>query len=109
MSIRYCKHCGAQVEVVYGQALYTCNECKQSLELINLMPKWTFEARVDQLKAMHSLMQNANDEGIYMSWIYLMPDGATEDDFKYIALSDEQYNECFDLFIKLVAKSSMRW
>lgn len=109
MSIFYCKHCGTQIETAYGQEMYVCQKCNQSSEIKDLMPSWTFDARVDQLEAMHSLIQNANDEGIYMSWIYLMPDGAEKEDFEYVALNDELYNECFDLFIKLVAKSGMRW
>ena len=34
------------------------------------------------------------------------PDGATEADFKDIALDDESYNECFDVFVKLIKKTS---
>jgi hypothetical protein len=70
---------------------------------------WKLDARMDQLRAMHILMQNANDEDIYMSWIYTMPDGATEADFKDIALDDESYNECFDAFVRLIKKEGNRW
>lgn len=66
-------------------------------------------ARVAQLKAMHELMINANDEGIYMTWIYRMPDEPMEEDFEYIAESDDEYNACFDLFVKLIAKEGNRW
>ena len=58
---------------------------------------------------MHQLMCEANDEDIYMTWIYVMPDGATEEDFMDIAMDDEQYNECFDLFVKLIVKKGNRW
>lgn len=109
MSIRYCKQCGTAIKMVYGQALYECPKCNKSVQLKDLMPTWTFEARRDQLEAMHNLMTNANDENIYMSWICLMPDGAEKEDFEFIALRDDLYNECFDLFIKLVAKNGMRW
>jgi hypothetical protein len=68
----------------------------------------TKDARIAQLKAMHQLMLEANDEDIYMTWIYRMPDCPTEEDFIDIALDDEQYNGCFDLFVKLVARDGNR-
>lgn len=72
--------------------------------------KWTKESRITQLKAMHELMINANDEDIYMRWIITgVPDEPTEGDFEYIAESDEEYNHCFDLFVKLIAKQGNRW
>ena len=73
------------------------------------MKNYTKHARVAQLKAMHELMINANDEGIYMTWIYRMPDEPIEEDFEYIAESDEEYTACFDLFVKLIAKEGNRW
>ena len=72
--------------------------------------KYTKEARVTQLKAMHELMCNANDEGIYMTWITTgVPDCPTEDDFEWIAEDDQAYDECFDLFVKLIARKGNRW
>ena len=83
---------------------------KQSIRKGNItMSKYVKEARVAQLKAMHELMINANDEGIYMTWIYVMPDEPSEEDFEYIAESDDEYNHCFDLFVKLIAKEGNRW
>lgn len=106
---RYCKHCGSVVELDYGSTEYTCDNCKRTGPIKDLVAGWTKEARMAQLEAMHTLMANCNDEFIYERWIYLMPDGATEEDFFDIALNEEFYNECFDLFIKLVAKDGMRW
>ena len=54
-------------------------------------------------------MQYANDEMIYESWIYLMPDCPSDEDFEFIAINDKLYNECFDLFVKLIAKSGNRY
>ena len=34
------------------------------------MNKWIMKSRIESLKAMHTLMINANDERIYMTWIY---------------------------------------
>jgi hypothetical protein len=73
------------------------------------MRDYVKETRIAQLKAMHELMTEANDENIYMSWIYLMPDCPSEEDFKFIALNDKSYNECFDKFVKLIAKGGNRY
>ena len=74
------------------------------------MSKYTRKARMAQLKAMHELMMNANNEGIYMVWIVTgVPDCPTEDDFEDIAADDKLYNECFDLFVKLIAREGNRW
>ena len=68
------------------------------------------ECRVDQLKAMHKLMQSANDERIYMTWITgWIPDCPMEEDFIDCAEDDEYYNETFDLFIELIVKRSNRF
>lgn len=105
----YCKHCGEEVERVYGDEETTCSGCKSKLTRKDIIPSWTRDARVAQLSAMHTLIANCNDEGIYMSWIYLMPDGATEEDFIDIAMDDEMYNECWEKFLRLAAKEGMRW
>lgn len=86
-----------------------CENCKRELAPKETIGSWRLEARMDQLRAMHTLIQNANDESIYMSWIYTMPDGATEEDFKDIALDDEMYDECWAAFLKLVKKEGMKW
>ena len=107
---RYCKHCGAIVPTEYGKTEYVCPECGKEVQLKDLLAGWTRDARIDQLKAMHELMLGANDEGIYMSWIVTgVPDCPSEEDFEFIALRDESYNECFDLFLKLIKRDGNRW
>ena len=54
-------------------------------------------------------MTEANDENIYMSWICTMPDCPSEEDFIDIALDDEQYTDCFDEFVRLIAKNGNRY
>ena len=67
------------------------------------------KARMSQLKAMHEVMINANDESIYMTWISGgVPDCPCEDDYEFIAESDNEYNETVDLFIRLVSKETYR-
>lgn len=70
----------------------------------------TTKTRVAQLKAMHELMLNVNDEEIYMTWIMgWIPDEPIEDDFIDCAKNDDNYNETFDLFIRLTQKAGCRW
>ena len=108
----YCRHCGQKVEEiepVNEMRTYKC-ECTNSLlNYKEVIAGYTRDARITQLKAMHTLMAEANDENIYLSWIYLMPDCPSEDDFESIATDDEQYNECFDKFVRLIAKDGNRY
>ena len=74
------------------------------------MNKTIIKTRVEQLKAMHSLMCNANDESIYMTWIMgWIPDCPTEEDFIDCAEDNERYNETMDTFIKLISDPDYRW
>lgn len=73
------------------------------------MNKFTKEAKINQLNLMHRLMIEANDENIYMTWILLMPDEPTDEDIEDIVMDNEAYNECFDLFVKLIAKKGNRY
>ena len=108
----YCKKCGRVVEEIdsiNGQRAYKCECQEEPLKWNEAIPGFTKDARVAQLKAMHELMTEANDERIYMTWIYRMPDCPTEEDFIDIAMDDDEYNGCFDLFVKLIAKEGNRY
>ena len=104
-----CRNCTNEVTTHPEENTAYCAKCQKELTPKETISSWKLDARMDQLRSMHILMQNANDENIYMSWIYTMPDGATEEDFKDIALDDEMYNECFDAFIKLIKHPDNRW
>lgn len=104
-----CKHCGNKINFGYEEKTAYCTGCAKEITYKDTIARWTFNARVAQLAAMHELISNANDETIYMSWIYLMPDGATEEDFRDIAFDDDLYNECWDLFTELVKRKGNRW
>lgn len=109
---RYCKNCGRQVEEVdpvLGNRAFKCECTDAPLNYKQVIPGFSRDARIAQLKAMHELMTEANDENIYMTWIYFMPDCPSEEDFIDIAIDDEQYNGCFDLFVKLIAKEGNRY
>lgn len=60
------------------------------------------ETRLKQIKSMHELMTQTNDEAIYMTWIMIMSDQPSEEDFRDIAEDDEQFNDCFEWFVKLI-------
>lgn len=109
---KYCKHCGSKVEEVEpidGKRTYKCECTDDLLKWDEVIPGFTKEARINQLKAMHALMCEANDESIYMSWIYVMPDCPSDVDFEDIAIDDEYYNECFDKFVMLISKNGNRY
>lgn len=104
-----CRNCGNKINFEYEKTTAYCTGCNKEVTYKDTIASWTLNARMAQLKAMHELMCNANDEGLYMSWIYLMPDGATEEDFRDIAFDDDLYNECFDLFVNLIKYKGNRW
>ena len=106
---RYCKECGTKVELDYEKGTAYCMICNKDIERKDTIAGYTRDARVSQLKAMHELMLNCNDENLYMSWICTMPDEPSEMDFQEIAIDDNSYNECWDKFLKLVPKNGMRW
>jgi hypothetical protein len=105
-----CRNCGNKINFECGEETIYCTGCQSEISRPkDVIHTTTFTTRVEQIKAMHEIMCNANDENIYMSWIYVMPDCATQEDFEYIAADDESYNECFDLFVKLIADEGNRW
>lgn len=107
---RICKNCGNAIEFKNGDESILCTGCEREIIYSDTMADWTFISRVTQLKAMHELMRYANDEEIYMTWIVTgVPDEPSEDDFEYIALNDELYNGCFDLFVKLIKDNDNRY
>ena len=106
---RYCKECGHRIEFQYGENTGYCPICDKEKTYKDTIAGHTLDARMSQLKAMHDLMCEANDEYIYLSWINVMPDCPSEEDIRDIALNDKMYNECFNLFVKLIAKEGNRY
>lgn len=105
-----CRTCGREVTKINYETGYAyCPYCDAEVVISETIEDYKFKVRVEQLKAMHELMRNANDEEIYMTWIYTMPDEPSEEDFTDIALDDEMYNECFDAFIDLIKYEGNRW
>lgn len=106
---RYCRTCGHHINIQYGEEFGYCPICNKNITRMDTIAGYRREARIQQLKAMHELMRGANDENIYMSWIYVMPDGASAEDFTNIAMDDKAYEECFDVFVRLIGKDGNRW
>lgn len=63
--------------------------------------------RVIRLEQMNEVMKCLNNEDAYYSWIITVPDGATKDDFEYIANDDELYEEACELYEELYKE--FRW
>lgn len=105
-----CRDCGNKVKINLMTNTAHCYYCNKELTKKETISSWNLKARVNQLKAMHELMCNSNDEEIYYSWIVTgVPDEPSEEDFEYIAMDDDSYNECWDLFVKLVKYNGNRW
>ena len=106
----YCKECGSVVQFTYKQKITICPSCGKELTYKDVMPGWARDTRINQLKAMHTLMCSANDEEITMAWLsFGVPDCPSEEDYIDIALDDENYNEIFDLFVELIKNEDVRW
>ena len=67
-------------------------------------------SRIAQLRAMHAIMFLSNDKNLYYDWAtYGVPDCPTDDDFEYIAVDNDLYNEVFDVFVNLISNKDIRW
>lgn len=57
------------------------------------------------VKAMHTIVRSMNDESAYYNhWIYVMPDGATEEDFEYFSEDDEEMKSLCKCFRRIIKK-----
>lgn len=66
------------------------------------------EERIEQLKGMHTIIKNCNDEDLYYCWIQEIPDEPSESDFISIAEDDKTYNEVWECFLKLITKKGIK-
>lgn len=64
--------------------------------------------RFMNLKAMNTLMISGNDEGIYDTWIYTIPDQVDDDELLDIAENDpDTYAEACGVFLRLMKSDMM--
>ena len=61
--------------------------------------------KFETLRSMNTIVKNMNDESAYDAWIYIIPDGADDDELMEIAEEDEDsFKDACNLFAKLVRK-----
>ena len=61
--------------------------------------------RFETLRSMNTIIKNMNDESAYNAWIYIISDGADDDELMEIAEEDEDsFKDACNLFAKLVRK-----
>ena len=71
--------------------------------------KENVEERFICLKAMHTLIMAANDESIYESWIWIIPDECDDDELRSIAEDDpDSYANACGLFLRLMKSRAMK-
>ena len=59
--------------------------------------------KFETLRSMNTIIKNMNDESAYDAWIYIIPDGADDDELQEIAEEDEEsFEDACKLFAKLV-------
>lgn len=110
----YCRGCGHHISFAsdvlphYLKVGY-CPVCDKTIVYSDTIEGYRLETRTTQLKLMNVLMRETNDEEIYDAWICTMPDCPTQEDYKNIAMDDKAYNECFDVFVRLIADDGNRW
>ena len=59
--------------------------------------------KFEALRSMNTIVKNMNDESAYNAWIYIIPDGADDDELMEIAEEDEDsFKDACNLFAKLI-------
>ena len=65
----------------------------------------SIEDMAEIIKAMNTIVKGLNNENAYYyDWIDIVPDEATEDDFKYIAEDDEILTDTLKRFKNIIEK-----
>ena len=87
--------------------MYTENWDEEAKEKVSKMTTREKD-RLHAIIAMNVMVCNMNDESAYMTWIYLVPDNASEWDFIDFAVNDEG-TECNHLFDEAVVLFKKLW
>lgn len=65
--------------------------------------------RFECLKAMNTLIKAANDEGVYESWIWIIPDQADDNDLIDVAMDQpDTYAEACGCFLRMMKSNLMK-
>lgn len=63
------------------------------------------QERFETLKSMNTIIKSMNDEGAYIAWIYIIPDGADDDELMEIAEEDEEsFEDAVHAFMEIMNK-----
>ena len=74
-----------------------------AIKFMNFRKQNLIDARASLVESMTEYLRTkVDDENAYMSWIYLIPDEATKEDFVDIASDDELWIDCCKKFGELV-------
>lgn len=60
--------------------------------------------KIELLTSMHNIVKSLNNENAYMTWIYLIPNQPTDDDFVDIAEDKELFELAIKLFREIIQK-----
>ena len=61
------------------------------------------QERFEALKSMNTIIKSMNDESAYSAWIWIIPDGADDDELQEIAEEDDEtFKDACDLFAELI-------
>lgn len=63
--------------------------------------------RANIIGGMNAYIEELGDENIYMEWIYIYPDGATEDDLMELAEDDKYWLRIIATFERCVRMAKM--
>ena len=74
-----------------------------AIKFMNFRKQNLIDTRASLVESMTEYLRTkVDDENAYMSWIYLVPDEATKEDFVDIASDDELWIDCCKKFGELV-------
>lgn len=63
------------------------------------------QERFEALKSMNTIIKNMNDESAYSAWIWIIPDGADDDELQEIAEEDEEsFKDAVHAFMEIMNK-----
>lgn len=61
--------------------------------------------KFEALRSMNNIIKSMNDESAYSAWIWIVPDGADDDELQEIAEEDEEtFKDACNLFAKLIKR-----
>lgn len=82
---------------------YYFNHVADAIKFMNFRKQNLIDARANLVEQMTEYLRTkVDDENAYMSWINLVPDEATKEDFVDIASDDELWIDCCKKFGELV-------